>query len=388
MDNQIVCPNCKKSIPLTQALSHQIQEKYQKFFKQRLEEEKLKIEQVVKEEQYKKVKAQMELEFKDKTNENEELKKQNKALQEQLLELNRLMRQIRQENQEKQLELEKKLAQEQDKIRIEEKKRSDDENRMKFLEYEKKIQDISKVKEDLERKLEQKSQQMQGEVLELELVKILEKEFPYDEIREVPKGVTGADVLQIVKNNYGKACGTIVWELKRTKAWTDTWITKLKEDQRQLKAEVAVIISQTLPDSVENLTQRNGVWIGNFESIVSLGLLLRNTLVELSLVKASVIGKQEKKEILWNYLTSIEFRQRFEAMYDSYQQSKMYLDKEKEFFRRKWAREEKNVERLMQGLMGIHGDLQGIIGKSLSEIKDADILPPGEDKKAETLFQD
>src|SRR3989344_8392169 len=386
MNDTIICPNCKKPIPLTEALSHQIQEKYQKAYRQRFEDEKLKLEANLRTQLERKIKSEMEFQIKDKSEEIGELRKQNKALHDQLLEINRLMRQLKTENEQRQIELEKRLAREQDKIRLEEKKRSGEENRLKFLEYEKKIQDISKVKEDLERKLEQKSQQLQGDVLEIELKNILNREFPYDEIKDVPTGIKGADILQIVKNNFGRSCGTIIWESKRTKAWSDGWINKLKEDQRRIKAEVAVIVSQVLPDGVKRFTQKAGVWVGDYESITGLGLLLRNTLLELATVKSSVVGKQEKKEILWNYLTSTEFRQRLETIHDTYQQEKVYLDKEKEFFRRKWAREEKNIQLLMENLLGMHGDLQAIIGRSLPEMKGLEMLPSGKEEKNDTLF--
>lgn len=386
MHDQIICPHCKKSIPLTEALSHQIQEKYQKAYRQRYEEEKIKLESSLRSQLEKKIKSELDLQIRDKSEEIGELKKQNKSLQDQLIEFNRLIRQLRSENEKRRLEDEKKLQEKEEQIRIQEKKRADENNRLKILELEKKIQDYSKANDDLQRKLEQGSQQLQGEVMELEIENILRKEFPLDEIKKVPTGVTGADVIQIVKNNYGKSCGAIIWESKRTKAWSDGWITKLKDDQRRAKAEIAVIISQVLPDGVKRFTQKESIWIGDYESIHGLGLLLRNTLFELSAVKSSIIGKQEKKEILWNYLTSTEFRQRLDAIHDSYEQAKVYLDKEKEFFRRKWAREEKNIQLLMENLLGVHGDLQAIIGKSLPEIKGMDLLPSGNGEKADKLF--
>jgi hypothetical protein len=386
MDNTITCPFCKKVIPLTQALSHQIQEKYQNFYKKRLEEEKEKISQTLKEELTKKVREEMQLQLKDKINEAEELRQQNKNLQEQLLQLNRLIRQLKSENEKRQLELEKKLAQEQEKIRQEEQKRLDEQYRLKILEKDKKLEDALKLVEEYKRKLEQGSQQLQGEVLELELENMLKKEFPYDEIKEVPKGVKGADVLQVVKNNYGKTCGTIIWESKRTKAWSDGWLTKLKEDQRLMKAEVAVIVSQVLPEGVKNFTQKQGVWIASFDSIIGLALVLRQSLIELSMIKASIVGRQEKKEILWNYLTSTEFRQRIEAVYDAYSQLMDDLRKEKDWFRKKWAKQEKNIEKVAENILGIHGDLQGIVGKSLPEIKSFESLPQAEEEKKEKLF--
>lgn len=383
MDNQIVCPYCKKSIPLTQALSHQIQEKYQKFFKIRLEEEKKKLEAEVKEIQYKKIKAEMEFQFKDKANENQELKKQNQTLQEQLLELNRLMRQVRNENEQKKLEYEKKIIAEQEKISYEIKKRIVEENRLKFLEYEKKILDISKVKEDLERKLEQRSQQLQGEVLELELEKILSSEFPYDEILPVPKGVRGADVIQIVKNN-GKICGKIVWETKRTKAWNDDWIVKLKEDQRQIKAEIAVLISNILPEGIKNFSLLNDICVGNYDSILGLSLILRTKLIELTSAKIANVGKSEKLEILHQYITGIEFKQRVEAIIEAFSTLQDELEKEKRWFASKWARQEKSIRKVIDHTLGMHGDLQSIMGKTLSDIKGFEMLPVGNTEK--TLF--
>jgi hypothetical protein len=380
MNDQIICPHCKKPIPLTQALSAQIQEKYQQFYKKRLDEEKQKIEKSLREILIQKIREEMALELKDKANEVEELRKQNKGLQEQLLELNRLIRQLKQESEQKRLELEKKLAEEEEKIRQDEQKRIAQEYQLKILEKEKKLADALKLVDEYKRKLEQGSQQLQGEVQELALEEILKREFPYDEIREVPKGVEGADVLQIVKNHNGRICGTIVWESKRTKTWNESWILKLKEDQRRVKAEMAVIISSVLPDGVKNFTQKNGVWVGSFDSVVGLAMILRQSLIEIASIKASLVGREEKKEILWNYLTSIEFRQRIEAVYDAYTQLMDDLRREKDWFRKKWAKQEKNIEKVAENILGVHGDLQAIVGRSLPEIEAFNQLSKGETK--------
>jgi len=382
MNDTIVCPHCKRPIPLTDALSHQLKEKFEK--EKEIELEKLKKDlnnraREWREEQIKKIeeklKSDAEYKLKDAKNEADELKKQKKDLQEQLLELNKLIRQLRVESQQKQIELEKKLALEQEKIRIEEQKKYEQEYKFKLLEKDKKLDDAMKMVEDYKRKLEQGSQQLQGEVLELELENILRKEFPHDEIKEVPKGVTGADLIQEVRNNYGKACGLIIWELKRTKIWSDSWIAKLKQDQRQVKADIAILISQALPDGVKNFSEKNGIWIGDYDSILSLGLAMRKSLIEISAVKSSIVGRHEKKEILWSYLNSVEFKHRLDAFYDAYSQLKDDLKKEQEWFRRKWAKQDKNIQQLSDSIFGIHGDLQGIIGKSLPEIKGLEMLP-------------
>ncbi len=378
MNDTIICPNCKKSIPLTEALSHQIQDKYAKFYKIRLEEEKNKFAKTLQPEIEKQLKEKMEFEMKNKNNELEELRKQNKNMQEQMLELNKLIRQIKQESDNRRIEMEKKLTTSQEKIREEEKRKSDEEYKLKILEKDKKLSDAMKMVEEYKRKLEQGSQQTQGEVMEDELKKILMAEFPYDQISDVPKGIRGADLIQIVKNNLGKECGTILWESKRTKVWTEGWISKLKQDQREIKAELAIIVTQILPQEINSFGISQGIWIVDYKTVIGAAIALRNNLIELFSLRSANKGKEEKKEILWNYLTSVEFKQRVEAIYESYSNLRDELQKEKDWFTKKWAREEKNIGRVKDNLLGMHGDLEGIVGKTLPELEQLKKLESGE----------
>ena len=377
MNDTIICPNCKKSIPLTEALSHQIQDKYAKFYKIRLEEEKNKFAKTLQPELEKQLKEKMDFEIKNKNNELEELRKQNKNMQEQMLELNRLLRQIKSESEEKKIEMEKKLSAAEDKIRGEEKKKADEEYRLKILEKDKKLNDALKMVDEYKRKLEQGSQQTQGEVMEDELKKILTGEFPFDEIVDVPKGIRGADLIQVVKNNVGKKCGTILWESKRTKVWTEGWIFKLKQDQREIKAELAIIVTQVLPGEINSFGIKEGIWVVDYRTLIGAAIALRNNLIELFSLRSANRGKEEKKEILWNYLTSIEFKQRVEAIYESYNNLRDELQKEKDWFTKKWAREEKSIERVKDNLLGMHGDLEGIVGKTLPELEQLKKLETG-----------
>ncbi len=385
MNDTVKCPHCGKSFPMDQAISHEIREKLLTEQKQQLEKEKKKLNdeaRVWRETQMEKLKEkakeEMIIQLKDKTNELEELRKQNRGLQEQLLEINKTIRQIKNDNESKRLEMEKKLIEAEDKIRNEEKKKADDEYKLKILEMNKKLDDATKMADEYKKKLEQGSQQLQGEVLELELENTLKREFPYDEIVEVPKGVRGADIQQIVKNNYGKTVGIIVWELKRTKSWSEGWIPKLKEDQRTLKADIAVIVSQVLPQGVSNFATRSEIWMSDYPSMMGLALLLRDSLLKVAAVKQSVVGKQDKKEILWNYLTGIEFKQRLDAVNEAIIQREQILAKEQKWFMNKWAAEKKSLELLRDNLIGMHGDLQGIMGKSLPEMEELVKLESGE----------
>lgn len=398
MNDKILCPYCKKQIPLTQAISHQVDEKYLNHYKKRLNEEKAKIEKESQKELAekqkeltKKIQEDTEFKFKDKSNEAEELKKQNKSLLNQLLELNKLIRQLKNENQNARIELEKKLAKEQERIRDEEKKRLNEEYSFKISEKEKKLTDALKVNAELKRKLEQGSQQTQGEVLELEMENMLKTEFPSDEIKPVPKGIRGADIIQIVKNNQGKSCGKILWESKRTKMWSNSWINKLKEDQRQVHAELAVLISNILPEKIKGFGLIDGIWIGSYESIIGLASALRSNLLEIALIKQAGIGKKEKMEVLYNYLRGTDFKHRVEAIVESFTFMQEDIEKERRWFNAKWAKQERNIRKVIDNTSGMHGDLQSIMGRALEEIKGLNILPSGKvdkngDEKNSKLF--
>ena len=378
MNDTINCPHCGKSIPLTQALSHQVQEKYQKFYKIRLEEEKQKLSVQLKDGAIKKAKEEVGLQLKDKANELEELRKQNKNFQDQLLKLNKTLRHLRTSMEEEKLNLEKQLANEQNRIRQDEQKKFEDQYILKFLEIEKQNEDLKKSLEEARRKAEQGSQQLQGEVMEDELKKILMAEFPYDQISDVPKGIRGADLVQIVKNNLGKKCGTILWESKRTKVWTEGWISKLKQDQREIKAELAIIVTQVIPQGISNFGLKDGIWIVDYKTVIGAAISLRNNLIEIFSLRSANKGKEEKKEILWNYLTSVEFKQRVEAIYESYNNLRDELQKEKDWFTKKWAREEKSITRVADNLLGMHGDLEGIVGRTLPELEQLKKIESGE----------
>ena len=208
----------------------------------------------------------------------------------------------------------RKLDAEREKLKEEIEKRLNEQHRFKDLEKEKLIEAMKNQIEELKRKAEQGSQQLQGEVLEIELEELLNKNFPYDTIMPVPKGLRGADVIQNVCTPSGQQCGTIIWESKRTKAWSDAWIDKLKEDQREAKSDIAVIVSIALPKDMTGIGQINGVWVTDFTLAIGLAEALRVTLIEVAKTKTSAEGKSSKMEMLYEYLSGPEFRQQIEGI--------------------------------------------------------------------------
>lgn len=410
MQDSIICPNCKKSIPLTQAITQQISEQHthemealkkraeeerEKLIalsKKRIEEEKQKAAKEVEETIRKKIATEMELKLKDSANESEELKKQNKTLQEQILDTNKLIRQMKQEREEQQIVYEKKLAQEEEKLKIELQKKTEEEFKFKMMEKDKKIQDAMKMVEEYKRKLEQGSQQMQGEVLEIALEELLKKEFPLDDIQPVPKGVNGADIIQIVKSQGGTRCGTIIWETKRTKAWSNGWISKLKGDQRSVNAEIAVLVSDIVPEEIKHFGLNEGIWVCKFDFLLGLAYALRSQLVEVTAIKSIQVGQKGKMEHLYNYITSTEFKHRVEAIIEAFSNMQEEIEKERRWFAQKWSREEKNLRKVLDTTIGMHGDLQSIMGKSMGELdqtrllEDNSIDTTAKNNESSTLF--
>ena len=222
--------------------------------------------------------------------------------------------------------------------------------------------------EELKRKSEQGSQQLQGEAQELELETMLRKNFPRDDIQPVPKGEFGGDVVQQVDNLVGPSRGTILWETKRTKNWINEWLPKLREDQRAAKADVAILVSHALPKGLDGFGLVDGVWVTEPRFVIALAVLMRESLIELSGVRLAAEGQQTKAEMVYHYLTGPRFKQRLEPIVEKFSDMLSDLDKERRNMARGWAKREAQIRVVLESTAGMYGDLQGIAGKTLQEI--------------------
>lgn len=247
-------------------------------------------------------------------------------------------------------------------------KEAEEEMKFKVSEKEQTIASMQKQIEELKRKAEQGSQQLQGEVQELELESLLRAKFPHDTIEPIPKGEFGGDTLQRVITPLGQSCGTILWESKRTKNWSDGWLAKLRDDQRAAKADIAVIVSQVLPKDVENFGLIEGIWVASPSCVFPISVALRHTLIETAAARAASEGQQTKMELVYQYLTGPRFRQRIQAIVEAFGTMKEDLEKERKAISKQWAKREEQIERVMQSTVGMYGDLQGIAGKTIQEI--------------------
>lgn len=272
------------------------------------------------------------------------------------------------------LTIERKVGESLASVREKAKLEAEDSLKLKVTEKEEQIASMQRQIEELRRRAEQGSQQLQGEAFELELEGILRSKFPGDRIEPVPKGEFGGDVLQRVVSPGGQVCGTILWETKRTKNWSDGWLVKLRENQRASKAEVALLISTVLPKGVDTFDQIDGVWVTQPRNMVPVALALRQTLLQVASSRQAQEGQQTKMELVYQYLTGPRFRHRIEAIVEKFGDMQADLERERKTMTRLWAKREEQIRGVVESTVGMYGDLQGIAGRALQEIENLDVM--------------
>jgi len=352
----------------------QTAEKLKEEYNQKYLAEKLNLEDRVRKE----TRESIGIELKDLKSQVEEKDRKLKEALDNELKMRQQQRDLEEREKNVQLEVQRKLDEGSKRIWASAASKFNEDHRLKDAEKDKKIAEMLQQIEDLKRKAEQGSQQSQGEVLEIELENLLRATFRSDDIQPVPKGIKGADVIQKVYTKLGNFCGTILWESKQTKSWSDTWLQKLKDDQREVKANLAVIVSIALPKNIKTIGLMEGVWITDFSTVVGLATALREGMIEVARTKASLVGKNEKMEHVYAYLSGQEFRQRIEAVVESFVTMKSDLDAEKRSMEKIWSKREQQITRVIKNTAGLYGDLQGIIGVALQPISRLE-LPSGDD---------
>ena len=270
---------------------------------------------------------------------------------------------------EMQVQMQRQLMQEREKLKEqlvkEETEKSsikDQEHLLRVKELEKQLEDQKKLAEEMRRRSELGSQQLQGEVQELMLEELLAKTFPFDRIDEVGKGVRGADCIQVVRNQLGAETGKIIYESKRTKDFSNDWIEKLKADMRGLGADVAVIVTQALPKDMDRFGEKDGVYICTFAEVKSVALLLRNAILKVWDAKKSQENKGDKMVMLYDYLTGTEFSLQWKAISEAFNQMKQSIQVERNAMEKLWKTREKQLEKVLLNAAHIQGSIEGIAG--------------------------
>lgn len=284
-------------------------------------------------------------------------------------------RELDDEKRELALTVEKRVQENLEAIRLKAKAEAEDAMALKLRENETQMTSMRKTIEDLQKKAEQGSQQLQGEAQELELEAMLRARFPFDQFEPISKGVHGADVLHRVFNGAGQQCGTILWESKRTRNWANDWLPKLRKDQREARADVAVIISQAVPkDMAHSFDLIDEVWVTEPRCAMPIALCLRETLIAVAGARQASDGQKTKAELVYAYLIGPRFRHRVQAIIEQFTTMKDDLDRERRVLTKQWAKRESQILTVVESTAGLYGDLQGIAGTNLEEIEALDLL--------------
>lgn len=361
----IVCPHCDKSITLDEALTSPIRDKISKELEKKHSLEVKKIEQ----EALKKANKKVEIEFKDLKEQLEENKGRVKKAEEEELKLRKEKRKLEEDRKKFELDSQRKLDEKRGEIYEEAEKKVTAEHELKDKEKIREMEGLKRQIAELKRKSEQGSQKTQGDVLELSIEQVLKESFSDDRIERVSSGVRGADILQEVCLKTGKLCGTILFECKNTRKWSDSWISKLKKDLRERKADIGVIVTTTLPEGIENFNCYEGIVIVHNRLVIPLTNILRNQLFETARTKEFNVGKNEKLQAIYKYLTGTDFKHKVESVVEAFDNMMLDLYKERKAMTRMWEKREKQIGQAFYGIAGIYGGMQGIIGSSLPEIK-------------------
>lgn len=381
MSNYTVsCPKCYHSFEPTDAIREEVekelrgkmtdwQKKKEDETNQLLADQKNKIENELSEQLKKNLSEQYEHKLKMANDRQDHMSKQVKEFQEKELAFLKQVQEIQTKEAELEIDLQRKLNAERENLKIQIQKEEtergllkDQEHLLKVKELEKKLEDQQKLAEEMRRKSEQGSMQMQGEVQELLLEELLKSSFPFDQISEVGKGVRGADCIQLIRNNLGAEAGKIIYESKRTVGFSPEWIEKLKADMRSQGADIAVIVTQTFPKDMDRFGEKDGVYICSFQEVKSVALVLRNAILKIYDTKKNQVGKADKMSLLYDYLTGNEFGEQWKAVGEGFRQMKQSIQRERDAMEKLWKSREKQLEKVLLNAMQIKGSIEGIAG--------------------------
>ncbi|MBS1550009.1 MAG: DUF2130 domain-containing protein [Bacteroidetes bacterium] len=411
MANTISCPHCGHAFEVEKVLEKDIEQRLQKeyqeklqkslgkldsekrkleddmllfeekkkkeneIFAQKLQQEKLKLETELQEQIRKTVSGDFENRIKLLQQANEENAEKLKLARQKEFELLQKEQKMKMKEEEMALEMQRKIQQaneeisrqvreqESQKFAIQERKAQ-----LEMKELQIQLEEQRKLAEEMKRRAEQSSMQRQGEAQELLLEEMLREYFPFDVISEVKKGAEGADCIQIIRNEFGIECGSIIYESKRTKGWNHAWVDKLKSDKRNRNADVAILVTQVFPKDMDKFGEREGVWVCSFEEVQGVALLLRQGVINLHSLRASNENKGEKMQMMYDYLTGNEFRSHVEAIAEGFFYMKDAISKERAQMEKNWKEREKQLEKVLLNTSGLFGSVKGIAGSGISDI--------------------
>lgn len=377
--NLITCPNCNHQFSLSDVQKHELEEMRTKM-QAEVEADMKKKAFGWAQEEIKKAKLEAEEASKKQSIELDSLRKRDEESRRKEMEFLKQSQEFENMKRNQALELEK--AKMEERKRVEEESKKQAEERAKFewdkmrLEYEKRMAEMQKqlemtqkAVEDANRKANQGSMQIQWEIQEDALKELLSQNFPIDIISDVEKGIKWADIIQEVRNDFGQSVGVIAWESKNTKAWSDSWVEKLKEDRLRVNADVSILVTAVLPKDIDKFGLYKWVWLVEWSYVLPIAMMLRGQIESMAHLRTSLVSKDEKMEVLYNYLTSAKFKDKVENIIDAFRQMQDQVAEERRAFESRWKKREALLEQVIKNTSGMYGDLGGVLGGKLAQVE-------------------
>ncbi len=377
-ESNIKCPSCGTEIGLSEAMAHGLKEKLNVELDARLKAERLRITADAE----KSAETKMGSRLKELESQSKEHKKIISGARKNELAFLKEKRRLEESRENLELDVARKLDAERQKIVSKALQQAVEAERLKLSDKYQLIGGLQKQINELKQSAEQGSMQLQGETLEVQLEEELREAFRHDDVTEIKKGQLGADVLQMIRTNQGVECGKILWEAKRAKNWSKSWVEKLRKDQREAGAELAVLVTTSPPDGLRGFDHIDGIWICEPIFAVATAKALRQGLIETTMQRAQVSGRKDKMALLYDHLCSVEFRQNVDGLVEVFKALQDQLVAEQRAFQKQWKEREKRIKMAVQHTASIYGDIQGIAGReALPEIKTLE-LPGGSGPEA------
>jgi len=392
MSNEIKCPSCGNVFEATDSIREEVQKElrtkmleWQNQKQKEFDAEKVRLQKDTEETIRKNISSDFENKLRLLEQNNKDNEEKLKQARQQQLDILKKEQELKNKEAELEISIQKKLHEEREKLsgeirKLEEQRTAakETEFQLQLKELQKQLDDQKKLAEEMRRKAEQGSMQLQGEVQELALEEMLRANFPFDMITEVGKGIRGADCIQIVRNSLGQECGQIIYESKRTAAFTNDWIEKLKVDMRNMGAEIAVIVTKAMPKDMDGFGIRDGVWICTFSEVKALAAVLRDGVIRVFNAAKSQENKGDKMHLLYNYLTSSEFSEQWKAIREGFMSMRMSIQKERDAMEKLWKQREKQLEKVLLNAAHVRGSIEGIAGM---DSVDLNLIGDGSDEE-------
>lgn len=383
MPTTIKCPRCGHEFEPSESIRDEVekelrsqmkdwQKQKEKQFEVQFSEEKNKLQKELEESLRKNISSDFEGKLRMLEQHNRDYEEKLKHARQQQIDFLKKEQELKNKEAELELSVQKKLQEEREKLgeeirKLEEQRiaAKETEFHLRLREMEKKLEDATRLADEMKRRAEQGSMQLQGAAQELALEELLRSAFPFDSIISVGKGVRGADCIQTVHNHIGQECGKIIYESKRTSFFGVDWIEKLKSDMRSLGAEIAVIVTKSMPKDMDCFGIKDGVWICNFSEVRALASVLRDGVIRVFNTARSNENKGDKMQLLYTYLTSHEFSEQWKAIREGFMTMKISIQRERDAMEKLWKAREKQLEKVLLNAARIRGSIEGISGNDV-----------------------